>query len=83
MERTRTPSALAKVSVATIAMPTIMDSWLFSAHLVFGMMSDNKAGLPLLVPAFLSLLSAVVFGPVSAVRTAGQGTSGEEERGRC
>ena len=64
MELTRTPSALAKVSVFTIGMPCIMDSWLFSAHLVFGLVSDSKASLPLLVPGFLGLLSSIVFGPV-------------------
>lgn len=65
MESTRTPSTLAKVSLWTIAMMSIADSWIFSAHAVIGMMSENKTSLPMLVPSFLYLCSAVVFGPVS------------------
>jgi hypothetical protein len=65
MESTRTPSTLAKVSLWTIAMMFIADSWIFSAHAVIGIMSDNRTSMPMLVPAFLFLCSAVVFGPVS------------------
>ena len=43
----------------------VMDSWIFSAHVVVGIMSDNRTSLPLLVPGFLCLCSAIVFGPVS------------------
>ena len=46
----------------------ISDSWIFSAHVVVGIMSDNRTSLPMLVPGFLSLCTAVVFGPVSSVR---------------
>ena len=65
MESTRTPSTLAKVSLGTVTIMFVADSWIFSAHAVIGIMSDNKTSLPLLVPAFLFLCSAVVFGPVS------------------
>lgn len=65
MERTRTPSTLAKVSLWSIVMMGVMDSWVFSAHVVVGIMSDNRTSLPLLVPGFLCLCSAIVFGPVS------------------
>ncbi|WWC98821.1 hypothetical protein V866_005714 [Kwoniella sp. B9012] len=67
MERTRTPSSLSKVSVYTIVIMSITDSWVFSAHVVVGIMSDNKASLPMLVPGFLCLCTAVVFGPRYAV----------------
>ncbi|KAL7422798.1 hypothetical protein Q5752_002094 [Cryptotrichosporon argae] len=67
MESTRTPSSLAKVSLWTIVMMGISDSWVFSAHVVVGIMSDNKSSLPMLVPGFLSLCTAVVFGPRYAV----------------
>lgn len=46
-------------------MMSVADSWIFSAHAVIGMMSENKTSLPMLIPAFLYLCSAVVFGPVS------------------
>ena len=68
MESTRTPSTLAKVSLGAVTIMFVADSWIFSAHAVIGIMSDNKTSLPLLVPAFLFLCSAVVFGPVSAFR---------------
>lgn len=42
----------------------ITDSWVFSAHVVVGIMSDNRTSLPMLVPGFLCLCSAIVFGPV-------------------
>jgi hypothetical protein len=41
------------------------DSWIFSAHVVVGIMSENKTSLPMLVPGFLCLCTAIVFGPVS------------------
>ena len=43
----------------------ITDSWIFSAHVVMGILSDSKLSIGLLVPGFLGLCSAVVFGPVS------------------
>lgn len=43
----------------------IADSWIFSAHVVVGVMSDNRTSLPMLVPGFLCLCTAIVFGPVS------------------
>ncbi|WWC65490.1 uncharacterized protein I303_108108 [Kwoniella dejecticola CBS 10117] len=67
MEQTRTPSSLSKVSVYTIVIMSITDSWIFSAHVVVGIMSDNKASLPMLVPGFMCLCTAVVFGPRYAV----------------
>lgn len=45
----------------------ITDSWIFSAHVVVGIMSDNRTSLPMLVPGFLCLCSAIVFGPVSVL----------------
>lgn len=65
MERTRTPSTLAKVSLWTIVLIALSDSWIFSAHLVIGVMSDNRTSLPMLVPGFAALCTAIVFGPVS------------------
>jgi hypothetical protein len=65
MESTRTPSTLNKVSLWTIGCMGMADSWLFSAHVIIGIMSDNKTSLPLLVTAFLCLMTAVVFAPVS------------------
>lgn len=65
MEHTRTPSTLAKVSMWTIVLMGISDTWIFSAHLAIGIYSDNKTSLPLLVPAFLIFCTAIVFGPVS------------------
>ena len=65
MESTRTPSTLAKVSLWSIVIMGITDSWIFSAHVVVGIMSENRTSLPMLVPGFLCLCSAIVFGPVS------------------
>lgn len=65
MEQTRTPSSLTKVSMWTIVIMGISDSWIFSAHVVVGIMSDNRTSLPMLVPGFLCLCTAVIFGPVS------------------
>ena len=65
MESTRTPSLLSKVSLWTIVIMGITDSWIFSAHVVMGILSDSKLSIGLLVPGFLGLCSAVVFGPVS------------------
>ncbi|KAK4685270.1 transmembrane E3 ubiquitin-protein ligase, partial [Tremellales sp. Uapishka_1] len=67
MEFTRTPSTLSKVSLWTIVMMGTADSWIFSAHVVVGIMSENKTSLPMLVPGFLCLCTAIVFGPRYAV----------------
>jgi hypothetical protein len=67
MEHTRTPSTLAKVSVWSIVIMGTADSWIFSAHVVVGIMSDNKTSLPMLVPGFLCLCTAIVFAPVSLI----------------
>lgn len=67
MESTRTPSLLSKVSLWTIVIMGVTDSWIFSAHVVMGILSDSKSSITLLVPGFLGLCSAVVFGPVSLV----------------
>lgn len=67
MERTRTPSTLAKVSLWTIIMISMSESAIFSGHLVLGLLADNKTSLPLLIPCFLALCTAVVFGPRYAV----------------
>lgn len=64
MDFTRTPSTLAKVSLWSIVLMGITDSWLFSAHVVVGIMSENRASVPMLVPGFLCLCTAIVFGPV-------------------
>lgn len=64
MDFTRTPSTLAKVSLWSIVLMGIADSWLFSAHVVVGIMSENRASVPMLVPGFLCLCTAIVFGPV-------------------
>lgn len=45
----------------------IADSWTFSAHVVLGLMSDRRTSLPMLVPGFLCLCTAIVFGPVCLV----------------
>jgi hypothetical protein len=66
MESTRTPSTLSKVSLWTIAIMGVADSWIFSAHVIMGIMAENKGGITMLVPGFLSLCCAVVFGPVSS-----------------
>lgn len=65
MELTRTPSTLAQVSLLSAISMVSTDSFMFSAHLAVGTASDNKTSLPLLVPAFLALCTAIVFGPVS------------------
>jgi hypothetical protein len=65
MEITRTPSTLAQVSFWSIALMVSVDSFIFSSHVAVGTVSDNKTSLPLLVPGFLSLCTAVIFGPVS------------------
>lgn len=65
MESARSPSAQAKISLWTIIMMVTMDSWLFSAHTVIGVLSDNQSTLPMLVPGFLSLVTSIIFGPVS------------------
>ncbi|WVQ95739.1 hypothetical protein IAU59_002838 [Kwoniella sp. CBS 9459] len=67
MESTRTPSTLAKVSLYTVIIMSITDSWVFSAHIVVAIMSDNRASLSMLIPAFLCFATAVVFGPRYAV----------------
>ncbi|WVF68112.1 hypothetical protein IAT40_002875 [Kwoniella sp. CBS 6097] len=67
MESTRTPSTLAKVSLYTIIIMSITDSWVFSAHIVVAIMSDNRASLSMIIPAFLCFATAVVFGPRYAV----------------
>ncbi|KAJ9101236.1 hypothetical protein QFC21_003455 [Naganishia friedmannii] len=63
MEATRTPSGLAKISFWSIGMMVASDSWMFSAHAVVAIMSDNNVSLPMLIPAFFSLCTAMIFGP--------------------
>lgn len=64
MERTRTPSTLAKVSLWTIVLISASDSAIFSGHIILGLFADNKTSLPLLIPGFMALCTAIVFGPV-------------------
>lgn len=66
MEQTRTPSLLSKVSLWTIVIMGVTDSWIFSAHVVMGILSESKSSITLLVPGFLGLCNAIVFGPVSS-----------------
>ncbi|RXK41711.1 hypothetical protein M231_00946 [Tremella mesenterica] len=63
MESSRTPSTLAKVSLWSIVMMAILDSWIFSSHVIVGIVTDNRASIPLLLPGFLALCSAVLFAP--------------------
>ncbi|CAK9785846.1 hypothetical protein CC85DRAFT_287654 [Cutaneotrichosporon oleaginosum] len=67
MERTRTPSTLAKVSLWTIVLIALSDSWICGAHLLTGVLSDNRTSLPMLVTGFAALCTAIVFGPRYAV----------------
>lgn len=67
MEVTRTPSTLAKVSLWTIVGIGVSDAWIFSAHLAVGIMSNNKTSLPLIVPGFFALCTAIVFAPVGVL----------------
>lgn len=65
MEATRTPSTLAKVSLWSIVIILLSDAWMFSAHAAIGLVSDNKASLPMLVPGFFGFCTVFVFGVVS------------------
>jgi hypothetical protein len=65
MESTRTPSVLSGISVWTMVIFGVSDSWIFSAHVVMGLLSDNKASIALLVPGFFGFCSAVIFASVS------------------
>jgi hypothetical protein len=38
---------------------------LFLQHVVIGIMSDDKTSLPMLLPGFVCLCTAIIFGPVS------------------
>ncbi|WOO79767.1 DSC E3 ubiquitin ligase complex subunit 1 [Vanrija pseudolonga] len=67
MEATRTPSTLAKVSLWSIVIILLSDAWMFSAHAAIGLVSDNKASLPMLVPGFFGFCTVFVFGVRYAV----------------
>jgi hypothetical protein len=65
MESTRTPTVLSGISLWTMVIFGVSDSWIFSAHVVMGLLSDNKASIALLIPGFLGFCSAVIFASVS------------------
>ncbi|ODN80188.1 hypothetical protein L198_07845 [Cryptococcus wingfieldii CBS 7118] len=68
MESTRTPSTLSKVSLWTIIIMSIADSYVFSIHVVLGILGEGGGGgVGMFVPGFLGLCGAVIFGPRYAV----------------
>ncbi|WVQ74741.1 hypothetical protein IAR50_004346 [Cryptococcus sp. DSM 104548] len=69
METTRTPSTLSKVSLWTIIIMSVADSYVFSIHVVLGILGEGGGrGSPgVFVPGFLGLCVAVIFGPRYAV----------------
>lgn len=72
MELTRTPSTLSKISIWTIALMAIIDSYVFSLNVILGVMDvghggpDGRGGgLGVWVGGFAAFAGAVIFGPVS------------------
>nr|ODN88861.1 hypothetical protein L204_06299 [Cryptococcus depauperatus CBS 7855] len=68
MESTRTPSTLSKVSLYTILIMSISDSYVFSLNVVLGIVQGSSSagqerGLGFFVVGFLAFCGAVVFGP--------------------
>lgn len=72
MELTRTPSTLSKISIWTIALMAIIDSYVFSLNVILGVVdvghggADGRGGgLGVWVGGFAAFAGAVIFGPVS------------------
>lgn len=72
MELTRTPSTLSKVSIWTIALMAVIDSYVFSLNVILGVMNvghggsdGNGGGMGVWVGGFAAFGGAVIFGPVS------------------
>lgn len=72
MELTRTPSTLSKISIWTIALMAIIDSYVFSLNVILGVVDvghggpDGRGGgLGVWVGGFAAFAGAVIFGPVS------------------
>lgn len=72
MELTRTPSTLSKISIWTIALMAIIDSYVFSLNMILGVVDvghggpDGRGGgLGVWVGGFAAFAGAVIFGPVS------------------
>ncbi|GAA5889239.1 hypothetical protein JCM5296_005843 [Sporobolomyces johnsonii] len=58
----RRPGTVANVASTCIGVGAITDSYVFVVLLTVGVVTTNRASLPLLVPAFLALCSSLVFG---------------------
>ncbi|KIR79484.1 ligase [Cryptococcus gattii EJB2] len=74
MELTRTPSTLSKISIWTIALMAIIDSYVFSLNMILGVVDvghggpDGRGGgLGVWVGGFAAFAGAVIFGPRYAV----------------
>ncbi|OXG23479.1 ligase [Cryptococcus neoformans Tu401-1] len=74
MELTRTPSTLSKVSIWTIALMAVIDSYVFSLNVILGVMNvghggsdGNGGGMGVWVGGFAAFAGAVIFGPRYAV----------------
>ncbi|KAG9037882.1 hypothetical protein FRB95_003722 [Tulasnella sp. JGI-2019a] len=61
MESTRTPAGISSVSRWPFVFQSIMDSFSFTSHSMFGVLTQNKASMTMLVPGFLACILALMF----------------------
>ncbi|KAK4055811.1 hypothetical protein OIO90_003064 [Microbotryomycetes sp. JL221] len=56
------PGSTAKLAHTTVAVQAAVDAYFFIIHFTVGIVTANRASMPLLAPAFFALVSSLVFG---------------------
>lgn len=61
METTRTPAAISPISRWGFIFQALMDSFAFTSHAMFGILTKNKASVSMVAPGFLACILALMF----------------------
>ncbi|KAG9018045.1 hypothetical protein FRB90_012548 [Tulasnella sp. 427] len=61
MENTRTPATISPISRWCFIFQSLMDSFSFTSHTMFGILTKNKASVSMVAPGFLACILALMF----------------------
>jgi uncharacterized membrane protein YpjA len=58
---------LAKIAVWTVGMQALLDGWMFSSHVMVGILVPSKSSMALIATGFIALLGCAIFTPVRPI----------------
>ncbi|KAG8908336.1 hypothetical protein FRB99_007262 [Tulasnella sp. 403] len=61
MEATRTPAGISAVSRWSFVFQAVMDGFSFTSHVMFGVLTKNRASMSMIAPGFLACILAMMF----------------------